>query len=341
MTGLPLDTILVGDARERLAELPAASIDCVITSPPYFRLRDYGVDGQIGLETGVERWVDELRLVMRGVAWVLKPTGTVWLNLGDSYSRAARYGAPAKSLLLGPERLVLALSADGWIVRNQVVWAKTNTMPTSVRDRLACTHEVIYVLTRERHYAFDLDAIREPHRSAARGSIRVGTHRRTRIPRGRPSWAGPLAGSNSGLARLKASGRVGHPLGKNPGDVWTTAASNFRGAHFATFPPNLIVRPLLAGCPERVCTACGQPWRRRPTRRSRGGLEPDCQCRAGFRPGVVLDPFMGAGTVAVVAEQHHRQWVGIELNPDFARLATERIGDVRPERNAPETRHAV
>lgn len=330
MTDLPLRTILVGDARERLAELPAASIDCVITSPPYFRLRDYQVEGQIGLEPSITAWVDELCLVLRGVARVLKPTGTVWLNLGDSYSRGVRYGAPAKSLLLGPERLVLGLSQDGWIVRNQVVWAKTNTLPTSVRDRLACTHETIYFLTRNQRYAFDLDAIREPHGSALLRRARAGRIRRPVVPRGRPSWAGPLAGSNSGLARLKASGQVGHPLGKNPGDVWTTAASNFRGAHFATFPPSLIVRPLLAGCPERVCSSCSQPWRRQPARQvdghyARGELVVGCPCQADFRPGVVLDPFMGAGTVALVAEQHHRHWLGIELNPAFAQLAVKRI----------------
>lgn len=327
---LPLNTILVGDARQRLAELPAASIDCVITSPPYFRLRDYQVEGQIGLELSITAWVDELRLVLRGVARVLKPTGTVWLNLGDSYSRAPRYGAPAKSLLLGPERLALGLSEDGWLVRNQVVWAKTNTLPTSVRDRLACHHEVVYLLTRSRHYWFDLDAIRVPHRSTLRRPGRTGRGQRTTIPRDRLSWAGPLVGSNSGLASLKASGRVGHPLGKNPGDVWTTAASNYRGAHFATFPPALVVRPLLASCPERVCTICGVPWHRQPAQRvsdhyARGALVPGCGCRGDFRPGVVLDPFMGAGTVAVVAEQHGRDWLGIELNPEFVRLAADRI----------------
>jgi site-specific DNA-methyltransferase (adenine-specific) len=327
MKRLPLGTVLIGDVRERLAGLPDASVDCVITSPPYFRLRDYGISGQIGLEDTVDGWVDELRLTFRGLARVLKPTGSVWLNLGDSYSRHPRSGAPAKSLLLGPERLALALLADGWTVRNKVVWAKTNTMPTSVRDRLSCQWETLYLLTRSRHYFFDLDAIRVPHRSGQAGRRRAST---AIIPTSRPSWAGPLAGTNAGLARLKANGMVGHRLGKNPGDVWTMASSNYRGAHFATFPESLVVRPLLASCPERVCRDCGEPWQREPARvvdghYVRGQLAAGCACQAPFQPGVVLDPFMGAGTVGVVAARHRRDWLGIELNPEFAGLAMERI----------------
>jgi site-specific DNA-methyltransferase (adenine-specific) len=129
--------ILLGDVRERLAEIPDASVDCVITSPPYFRLRDYGRGGQLGLESSIDQWADVLRDVLRGVARVLKPGGSVWLILGDTYSRDDRHGAPKKSLLLGPERLGLRLLEDGWIVRNKVTWAKTNPMPTSARDRLS------------------------------------------------------------------------------------------------------------------------------------------------------------------------------------------------------------
>lgn len=345
MNQLPRNTILVGDVRERLAELPADSIDCVITSPPYFQLRDYGMSGQIGSEPTVQGWVDELRLVMRGVARVLKLTGSAWVNLGDSYARHLRYGAPPKSLLFGPERLALALIEDGWTVRNKVIWAKTNSLPTSVRDRLTCKHEVIYFLTRTRRYHFDLDAIRIPHRSSrSRQRPTGGTTAKAVVPTAIPPWAGPLAaGSNSGLARMKAAGRVGHPLGANPGDVWSLAASNYRGAHFATFPPTVVFRPLLAGTPERVCTDCGVPWQRQPARAIdghyvRGELVAGCQCQAAHRPGIVLDPFMGSGTVGLVAEQHGRDWLGIELNPEFAQLATQRItaarrdGDVKGRR---------
>jgi site-specific DNA-methyltransferase (adenine-specific) len=329
---LPRNTILVGDVRERLAELPDASVDCVITSPPYFRLRDYQVENQMGMEPTVDGWVDELRLVLRGLKRVLKPTGSVWLSLGDSYSRHDRFGAPPKSLLLGPERLALKLIEDGWTMRNVVTWEKANTLPSSVRDRLSTKSEVIYFLTRSRRYHFELSNIRVPHRSQPR---RRRSSTRSSDPKSneRPSWAGPLAGNNSGLAAMRAAGRVGHPLGANPGDVWKMAVSNYRGQHFATFPPALVVRPLLATCPERVCVNCGVPWTRRSRtvdgHLDRGELVAGCPCQAEHRPGVVLDPFAGAGTVGLVAERHKRDWLGIELNPAFATQAMERIEAAR------------
>jgi site-specific DNA-methyltransferase (adenine-specific) len=249
-----------------------------------------------------------------------------------------RAGAPAKSLLLAPERLAVALIEDGWTIRNKVIWAKTNPMPASVRDRLSCTWEVVYFLVRSPDYHFDLDAVRMPHRSANRGHP-TGNPKAVYPPAsaGPPSWAGPLAGSNSGLAKLKARGLAGHPLGKNPGDVWTMATANFRGEHFAVFPTGLVRTPLLATCPERTCTRCGLPWRRQPVRRrghltQLGELRPACRCRAGYAPGVVLDPFFGSGTVGVVAEAHGRDWIAVELNPAFARLAEGRIAAARAAR---------
>lgn len=329
---LARNQVLVGDAKELLAQLPARSVDCVVTSPPYFLLRDYQVGGQIGLEDSVGDWVDALRLVMRGLLRVLKPTGTLWLNLGDTYSRHQRYGAPPKSLLLGPERLALALVADGWVLRNKLIWAKTNPMPSSVADRLNCTWEVVYVLVRSRSYHFDLDGIRVPPVSQA---PRITNAVRPKPqPSSRPEWAGPLAGSNVGLSRLKAEGRVGHPLGKNPGDVWALPASNYPGGHYATFNEQLVRRMLLAGCPKRVCQACGKPWQRASTRAVgalavRGELAPSCFCSRASEPGLVLDPFFGVGMVGLVAEVLGRDWLGIELNPGFADVARKRIEAAR------------
>src|SRR6266568_75051 len=174
---------------------PSASIDCVVTSPPYYQLRDYGVDGQLGLEATVAEWVESLRAVFNEVARVLKPAGALWLNLGDAYSRHVRYGAPPKSLLLAPERLVLALTRDGWRLRNKVVWSKPNAMPHSVRDRLNTTHDFVYLMVRSPRYFFDLHAIREPHRS------RHG--HRGRVPVCPPEAVGPLADPNLGLARTR------------------------------------------------------------------------------------------------------------------------------------------
>jgi site-specific DNA-methyltransferase (adenine-specific) len=320
-----LNRILVGDAQEQLRRLPAGSVDCVVTSPPYFRLRNYQHEGQLGLEAQVGQWVVELRKILRELQRVLVPTGSVWLNLGDSYS-AGGEGAPAKSLLLGPERLALALLEDGWIVRNKIVWAKRNPMPNPVRDRLSCTWEVVYLLVRQRSYFFDLDAIRVPHtttRSAAKTSSAWSVPRAWRVS----------TSNHSGLDALNASGRVGHPLGKNPGDVWPLSTASYRGAHHAVFPVALAERPIQAGCPERRCRRCRLPWKWQTVRKLghlavRGELQATCGCRAAWEPGVVLDPFIGSGTTAIAAERNGRDWLGIELNPDFARLANERIANV-------------
>jgi DNA modification methylase len=327
---LPRRTILAGDAASVLRALPSACIDCVITSPPYYLLRNYAVDGQLGMELSVEGWVEHIVAVCDELARVLKSTGSLWLNLGDSYSRHRRYGALPKSLLLAPERVLLRLHELGWIVRNKVVWAKPNPMPASVRDRLSCSWEPLYLLVRHQHYVFDLDAIRQPHRT-----IRTPSRSTKPAKYGglRPTWAGPLAGTNDGLERAQQEGRAGHPLGKNPGDVWSIATAGYRGAHFATFPPPLLDRPLRATCPERVCAGCGNPWQR-----SNGALIPGCGCGATWLPGLVLDPFMGAGTVAVAAEAHRRDWLGIELNPDYRRLAMDRIVSARTAR-AQQPRH--
>lgn len=348
---IPRRTILLGDALTRLKDLPPSSIDCCITSPPYYALRDYFVPGQIGLEPTVDNWVGDLAAVMAEVGRVLKPAGSLWLNLGDSFSRHPKFGAPAKSMLAAPERLLLALMKDGWIVRGKVIWSKPNALPNSVADRPNVTYEVVYFLVRAPRYFFDLDAIREPHRSRA-------GHRGSSGKDQLPAWAGPLAsGSQDGLRRFRPPGQPGHPLGKNPGSVWTIPTKGFRGPHFATFPPELIRRPILASCPEAICTRCGTPWKRQvsvrritvanpPTRpmpadrnvmrfkgywntvRNLGDFVP-CGCGASTVPGVVLDPFMGAGTVAVVAEQLGRDWLGVEISPEYRDLAMKRIVKAR------------
>jgi DNA modification methylase len=322
--------LIVGDARQELRRLPDASVDMVLTSPPYYLLRDYQVPGQLGLEPHVDEWVNNLRAVMRELQRVLLPTGSLWLNLADTYATHPRQGAPRKSLLLGPERLALALLADGWLLRNKIVWAKANPMPSSVRDRLTTTWEALYLFTKQPHYCFDLDSVRIPHTTRHHGRLRPDFQR----PRVRETWRGPNGDDAAGLTALKARGIIGHPLGKNPGDVWTLASSNYRGAHHATFPLTLARRTIQAGSPEARCTRCRAPWRRRLIRSIggtavRGALGPTCDCGTKSEPAVVLDPFFGAGTTAVAAESLGRDWLGIELNPEFARLATRRIQDTR------------
>jgi site-specific DNA-methyltransferase (adenine-specific) len=324
-----LTGLLVGDAGQELRRVPSESIDMVLTSPPYYLLRNYQVSGQLGLEAHVDQWVENLHAVMREVHRVLLPTGSLWLNLADTYATHPRQGAPRKSLLLGPERLSLALIADGWLLRNKLVWAKPNPMPSSVRDRLTCTWEALYLFTKQPRYFFDLDTLRVPHTTSHHGRLRPDFERPSR-----EAWRGPNGDDASGLDLLKARGIIGHPLGKNPGDVWTLASSNYRGAHHATFPVTLARRAIQAGSPEARCVRCRAPCRRQLIRSVggtavRGALGPTCNCNAGSEPAIVLDPFFGAGTTAVAAEQLGRHWLGIELNPEFAELARRRIQDAR------------
>jgi DNA modification methylase len=317
---LPRNTILVGDARKQLAELPTGSVECVVTSPPFYGVRTFvGGTDEIGLEPSVEAWVGSLQQVLHEVGRVLKPTGSLWLDLADTYSQTRREGAPNKSLLLSPERLLLALLADGWIVRNKVVWAKTNPMPTGIKDRLDTAYDVVYFLVRSPRYFFDLDAIRDR-----------------------------IVDPQTGASRL----------GRNPTDVWSLPIANFRGPHFGTFPARLVERPILATCPAKVCVICGSPWRtavnarrvprqryeRRPTVRVHPAaynvlridpeLRPGCDCDVGTRPGIVLDPFFGTGTVGAVARDLGRDWLGIEINPEYVRLAEERLASALPRSEA-------
>lgn len=328
MKALPRNQVLTGDARRVLPTLLPESVDCCITSPPYAnRLRDYGVAAQLGQEATVTAYVANLLAVFGDVRRLLKPTGSLWLNLGDGYAKYAWQGASPGSLLLVPQRIALALDADGWIVRNVVIWQKPNPMPQSARDRLSATYEVVIHATKTRSYFYDLDAVRVPHRTLRAGPNPTERNRR-------------YQGNNTGLGKLKAAGRVGNARGKNPGDVWTVPTATDRLGHQATFPEALIERPILATCPERICVQCDSGWTRptrivsRPTNegmrqvREVGELR-RCDCRAPVRAGVVLDPFMGTGTTAVAAERLGRDWLGVELNPDFSKLATDRLASCR------------
>jgi len=314
--------VIRGEALGVLQTLPDASVECVVTSPPYFQVRCYGAGaGEYGQESHIDEWVAHLRAVAGEVARVLVPWGAFWLNVADVYARASSEGASPKSLLLGPERLVQALVADGWIVRNRLAWVKPNPLPSSAADRLTGSWEFVYLLVRSHRYFFDLDAIREPLVRPRVSRSRVAERRRSH---------GGRDHGHSGLARLSQEGLSGHPLGKNPGDTWRIAGARVRG-HGASFPAELIRRPILATCPEKVCLSCGKPWERarHPVRFI--GDEPrpralvPCECNAPTRPGLVLDPFMGSGTTAIVARRYGRDWLGIELNPEYVRLTRERL----------------
>ena len=319
----PRNLVLEGDALSVLAKLADVSVDCVITSPPYFQARHYNAGvGELGQERDVDEWVANLRAVSRQIRRVLAPTGSYWLNVGDLYSRHRRLGAPPKSLLLGPERLIRGLLDDGWLVRNRVAWVKTTPLPSPVGDRLTNGWEYLFHLVKQPTYFYDLDAVRVPLKSARNRSRTSAL-----TP---PQGLGALAGPRAGLARLAVEGRSGHPLGRNPTDVWILPPGRGIGGHHATFPEALVRRPVLATAPRHVCTACGRPWRR-STRRVTylaGTPQPrplvSCGCDAPTRPGLVLDPFAGSGTTLQVARDLGRDALGIELSARYAALSRTR-----------------
>lgn len=304
--------ILKGDCREVLKTLPDESVHCVVTSPPYWGLRDYGVDGQLGLEASPQAFVDAMRGVFAEVHRVLRDDGTLWLNLGDSYAGSGKGGNPEGSPWAGfvgnkdreksaqaskpivpaglkpkdlvgiPWRVAFALQADGWYLRQDIIWAKPNPMPESVRDRCTKSHEYLFLLAKSERYWFDAEAIAEDF-SSAPGPLRD--------KRNEGYGAAFLTTLGEGL-------RSGYENGKrNKRSVWTVTTQPFADAHFATFPPALIEPCILAGCPEG---------------------------------GTVLDPFFGAGTTGLVADRHKRSCIGIELNQDYAQMAERRIRNDAP-----------
>lgn len=269
--------ILIGDVRQRLRDLADESVHCVVTSPPYFGLRDYGCDGQIGLEPTPDAYVAEMVAVFREVRRVLRQDGTFWLNLGDSYGKG-------KQLVGIPWRVAFALQNDGWYLRQDIIWAKPNPMPESVRDRCTRSHEYIFLMTKTPSYVFDIDAIKEP-------SIDAG-----KIKGGRSGYIQHSAGGHN-KDGLSANGAKPIAEKRNKRSVWTIAPKAFPGAHFATFPPDLIRPCIKAGCPEG---------------------------------GTVLDPFFGAGTTGLVAAELNRSCIGVELNPAYAAIAQQRLGLLPP-----------
>ncbi len=353
--------ILNGDVLDGLRLLPGRCVQCVVTSPPYWGLRDYGIEGQIGLEPTPEAYVERLVEVFREVRRVLRDDGTLWLNLGDSYSGSGgaggdygpgglREGQPKypgrrlaalkpKNLVGIPWRVAFALQADGWTLRSDIIWHKPNPMPESVRDRPTKSHEYVFLLTKQPRYFYDADAVREEQK-----------------------WAGGAgnrnyrAGSENGR-EAEGQGNKPNPAGRNRRTVWEIATQPTPEAHFATFPEALVEPCIKAGTSERgCCPKCGAPWRRvverlpvtgrnenktpaaahAAVRCSRAGeshvetvgWEPSCDCETQDGepvPCVVLDPFGGSGTVAKVARGLGRSSILIEINPEYVQIAKRRL----------------
>lgn len=300
MNILEINKIYNTDCLNGLKQLDDNSINCCVTSPPYYGLRDYGIDGQIGLEETPEKYIDSLVSIFREVKRTLRKDGTLWVNIGDSYCgtgskgdlRDPKYpngrngqsvsltqkinGIKSKDLIGIPWMLAFALRNDGWYLRNDIIWAKGNPMPESVRDRCTRSHEYIFLLSKSNKYYYDCDAIKEPCVSTQPAGNKKAMNQ-GRI--GKEGWS-----FDSSKSIPKG--------GRNKRDVWNVNTKPFKEAHFATFPQDLITPCILAGCPEN---------------------------------GVVIDPFMGSGTVGLVAKQNNRNYIGIELNSEYINIANNRI----------------
>lgn len=328
--------ILRGDAIEALKMIPDNTVDCCVTSPPYYGLRDYDADGQIGLEETPEEYIERLVEVFREVRRVLRNDGTLWLNIGDSYagsgkgrmrdgthsadiSKSSDYlcraggvitksktpGIKRKELIGIPWMLAFALRADGWYLRQDIIWYKPNTMPESVKDRCTKSHEYVFLLSKSPTYYFDSAAIREPavgYNNApvagSKGTLSPNTRLRkgnSKTFRGGGAYTNNQSFFNSASVERQSSGNAENPTGlRNKRDVWSVATQGYSQAHFATFPEKLVIPCVLAGCRQN---------------------------------GTVLDPFLGSGTTAVVAKKYRRNFIGIELNPHYASLSQERLKD--------------
>lgn len=332
-------TLLTGNALEMLRGIPDNSIDCCVTSPPYYGLRDYGTDGQIGLETTPEQYIENLVAVFREVRRVLKTDGTLWLNMGDSYAgsgkgaaayplNAKKYkqgtnkgmlaavkttkvkaqGYKRKDLMGVPWRLAFALQADGWYLRQDIIWYKPNCMPESVKDRCTKSHEYIFLLSKSDKYYFDNEAIKEPAvgfnnipPAGSKGTLTPNSRRRkgnSKTFRG-GVYTNNQSFINSSELKRDSHGNTENTTGlRNRRDVWSVSTKGYKEAHFATFPEKLIEPCILAGC------------------------------RTG---GTVLDPFLGSGTTAAVSIKNGRKCIGIEINPDYADMAERRIETLEQE----------
>lgn len=327
--------ILQGDCIESLKKLEDQSINTCITSPPYWGLRDYGKSDQLGLEDTPEEFVENLVNVFKEVKRVLRDDGTAWLNLGDSYGKN-------KQLTGIPWRTALALQDDGWHLRQDIIWHKPNPMPESVKDRCTKSHEYIFLLSKNVKYYFDNEAIKED------AKYPQGPNSPQRIKKGKGEFGMDTRG---GLSKIGALAK------KNKRSVWKVSTKPFKGAHFATFPKDLIEPCVLAGCPEKICVKCNIPYFRKMIKtgevqrrwsktiatadgsphEGQGsmqntyqdlGLQKQCDCKTNkTKAGTVLDPFGGSGTTGIVAAQHNRNAVLLELNQEYIDLANARINN--------------
>jgi DNA modification methylase len=313
-----MNKIIQGDCLSELKKLPDESVDCVITSPPYWALRDYGVEGQLGLEKTFQEYITKLCDIFDETKRILKNSGTCWVNIGDTYYSSGKTGSgegeagknslsvvrhqrrggktnlPEKSLCQIPSRFAIEMVNRGWILRNEIIWFKPNCMPSSVKDRFTVDFEKVFFFVKNKKYWFETQY--EAHTSLDKrppGVVRTREYnyetKEKKFKSGDKSWKTP---ANRGM---RYGGEIPHTYnrqGRNKRCVWKITTKPFKEAHFAVYPEKLIEPMIKAGCPVG---------------------------------GVVLDPFIGSGTTAVVAKKLKRNWIGTELNPEYIKIAEARI----------------
>jgi len=361
-----------------LKRLPNESIDCVVTSPPYWGLRDYGVDRQIGLEPTFQEYLKHLWEVFDEIYRILKPMGTLWVNLGDSYSGSGngagdktyeKRGKPqsyglkyvgqkpgktnikSKSLIMIPSRFAIGMIDRGWILRNEIIWHKPNCMPQSVKDRFTVDFEKIFFFVKNRKYYFEqqFDKVKETSLDRAKKFIKNNeSYDPNKHKTDSHNYAQtPMEILERGVASTLSGKR-------NKRTVWSITTKSFKDAHFAVFPPELPKTCIKSGCPKEVCAVCGEPsyiitkseaedvkisnnekyrkvfdFTSSTLRGEYKYLKEYNRCEHGvYNPGIVLDPFMGSGTTAIVAMELGRRWIGIELNKEYCDIVVKRIKDV-------------
>jgi DNA modification methylase len=373
-------TLYNGECLDVLKTLPDESVNCVITSPPYWALRDYGVDNQLGLEKTFQEYITRLCNIFDEVKRVLRKDGTVWVVIGDTYSgmkvgntecyknpnvmtnafKKEKSNISEKCLLQIPSRFAIEMCNRGWILRNEIIWYKKNCMPSSAKDRFTVDFEKVLFFVKNKKYWFNQQF--EKHLTQE--------NRPDAIVRNREYNYNSKLNAMNKKKYTPRSRRGGdknpdffNPLGRNKRTVWQINPKPFKGAHFAVFPPELIKTPMMAGCPKYICKKCGKARERiykreisfhsgsgmagnRPEGKWKNGQQEnsgsydirmgpkqniiekgytDCGCNVGFEIGVVMDIFMGSGTVGLVAEELGYKWIGIELNKEYCEMDKKRI----------------
>lgn len=331
-------TLQTGDAISISKIHRPQSVHSIICSPPYFGLRDYGHDPTewpdgtmacLGQEDTPERYVQHMVDIFRALRRILHDEGTVWLNIGDSYYKGKKHHQlKSGDICMIPHRVALALQADGWIVRQDIVWHKPNAMPESVKDRPTLAHEYIFLIAKQKGYYYDSWAIKEPWKTTSDFDLK-------RAMFGHKEYDGKMADAKE--EGRKQEGRFGESKvagdprnGRNKRSVWSATRQNYAGAHFAVYPTWLIEPCVKAGTSERgACPSCGKQWRR--VEKSDTDWEPGCKCGEKPIPSVILDPFSGSATTGYVALKNGRDYLGFDTQPDYNEIGKKRLEELLDE----------